>query len=282
MTSTARPRPADLPNFEDPPVDEVAIGIAFLSIGTATSNHLAKFRDTVKHELPGLQYQPHMTTPLEKLANEDYRIGQPIGSTLLLPAAPPPAQRTWLVSADDQYLVQLQDDLFISNWRRRQDPYPHFESLFDLFWTRFTLFRSQVADDSELPLQLQQLEVTYVNWVPFNTAPLNEWFGPAQRAKIQVGGASSYPEHGMWMSSFLVTHEGIPLARLHARQLEALRPTLVPQIGAQLELTFRVPLAPGAQETEIIDLAYTARDTIVRAFTDLTTEEGHKRWRLTT
>lgn len=55
-----------------------------------------------------------------------HEIHEPIISTPGLFEVPGPA-RVWLISADDAWLVQLQQDRFHANWRRRGDaPYPGF------------------------------------------------------------------------------------------------------------------------------------------------------------
>lgn len=273
-------RPADLPDFVDPPVDEVVIGIMFMPMGGFSTNHVAKYRDAVKHSLPGLQYQPRLMVQLESLSGDPYSAQAPLPPGITLASQLiQPGQRTWLVSADDERLVQIQDDAFLSNWRKRSNTYPRFEPLMETFWERFTRFRSQLSEDVPLPLQLQQLEVSYVNWVPFDVAPVSEWFGPAKRSRLPLDGVEKYPEHHVWASSFLIEKDGVAVARLHAQQLEALRPGPgTPHLGASFQLHFRAPLPPGASDADINDLAYEARNHIVRAFTSLTTEEGHNRW----
>jgi uncharacterized protein (TIGR04255 family) len=278
MTTFApRPRPAELPDFADPPVDEVVIGLMFMPVGGFSTNHVAKYREAVKHDFPGLQYQPRLMVQLENLAAEPFGAQLPIG--LLTPQAFQPAQRTWLVAGDDQRLLQLQEDAFLSNWRRRNDPYPRFELLLQDFWSRFALFRSQLSSDSVIPLQIQQLEVSYINWVPFETSSLDDWFQPAKSSYVPTGADTLRAEHLAWNASYVIRDEGVSVARMHARQMEALRTGPgVPHLGAQLELTYRAPLAPGASDDEIIDRAFQARDKIVWAFTGLTTDEAHTRW----
>jgi uncharacterized protein (TIGR04255 family) len=55
-----------------------------------------------------------------------HEIHEPILSTPGMFEVPGPA-RVWLISADDAWLIQLQQDRFHANWRRRGDaPYPGF------------------------------------------------------------------------------------------------------------------------------------------------------------
>ena len=276
-----RPRPTNLPDYSDPPVDEVVIGISFMSVSGFSTNHVAKYRDLVKAEFPGLQYQPRLITPLESLTQEGSSAPPSFGHLgfFTQPFAQP-SQRTWLVNADDQRVIQIQDDAFLTNWRRRDlKPYPHFEPLLGEFWERFSLFRDQVVNDTVIRLQAQQLEVTYINWVPFDTAPLSSWFGPAESSRLAVDGTGILPEHVTWNASYLVRRNDVAVARMHCRQIEALRTGPgAPHLGVQLDLTCRAPLAPGATDDEINDLAFEARNTIVWGFTSLTTEEGHRNW----
>jgi uncharacterized protein (TIGR04255 family) len=252
----------------------------FMSLGGFSTNHVAKYRDSVKEDFPALQYQPRYVAQLEKLTDEfvaqagmsmvGFGVqGSPMGQS---------AQRTWLVSADEQRLLQLQDDLFISNWRKRSDPYPRFESLLASFWDRFSVFRSEIEADMGMPLQLQQLEITYINWIPAESAPLSDWFLPARASHLQIDGVEVKPEHQIWAAPYLLSDRGVPVARMHVRQLEALRTTPGPHLGAQLELSVKAPLAPGVTEADVTRMALFARNAIVWAFTSLTTPEGHELW----
>jgi uncharacterized protein (TIGR04255 family) len=282
-TPEAVPRPKDLPDYTDPPIDEVVIGLMFMSVGGVLTNHIAKYRDAVKNDLPGLQYQARLPLQLETLSDGGLQPQPPFGfAPLIMPQGIQPGQRTWLVSANDESVVQLQDDLFMSNWRRRQGSYPHFEQLMKVFWERFSLFRDQINDDMAIPLQLQQLEVTYINWVPTERASLSHWFGPAKASHVQLESSECDPEHELWFASFLAEKDGVPIARLHARQLEALRTAPgTPHLGSQLDLIYRAPLPPGIDDIGINDLAFAARNSIVRAFASLTTPEAEKLWNRT-
>jgi uncharacterized protein (TIGR04255 family) len=256
------------------------IGLVFISVGNFSSNHVAKYRNAVKNDFPGLQYQPKLLIPLESLTQDARGGAQPMmGPFGFLPPQQPSTQRTWLVSPDDERLIQIQDDAFLSNWRKRGKPYPHFEPLLEEFWNRFTLFRSQLQEDSVVPLQPQQLEVTYINWVPFETLALSSWFGPANASRLSVSGNEVRPEHVAWNTAYLIKHDDVAVARIYARQMEALRTgPNVPHLGAQLELICRIPLPPGAADDEINRLAFEAHDAIVWTFTSLTTPEGQSRW----
>jgi hypothetical protein len=46
------------------------VRVSFMSVSGFSTNHVAKYRDLVKAEFPGLQYQPRLVTPLESLTQE--------------------------------------------------------------------------------------------------------------------------------------------------------------------------------------------------------------------
>lgn len=271
-------RPDYLPDYGDPPVDEVAIGVAFMPVTGFSNDHVARYRNRVKGDFPALQYQPRMAVRLESLT-QDPLVESPFGQ-MIRDQLTRANQRTWFVSADDQRVLQIQEDAFIANWRRRAEPYPRFESILKEFWSRFQLLREEVSVGGESQLQLQQLDVTYINWVPSSARALSDWFSPARASRIKMAGTEINPEHELWAVSYLINRNGIPTARLHGRQMEALRTSPGPHVGAQLELAYRAPLAPGISDDEINELAFHAREVIVLAFTDLTTKEAHDEWGL--
>ena len=110
MTSPATP----LPKLERPPIAEVACGVVFeslaidpVSVGPYAQQRLAGFP---RHEIkPALEDVP------------------PQGAPSLVFGQGLPRLRTWLISADDALVLQLQHDRFFLNWRRAGGAaYPRF------------------------------------------------------------------------------------------------------------------------------------------------------------
>lgn len=101
MTSPATP----LPKLERPPIAEVACGVVFeslaidpVSVGPYAQQRLADFP---RHELmPALEDVPPQGVP-SLVFNQGL-----------------PRLRTWLISADDALVLQLQHDRLFLNWRR--------------------------------------------------------------------------------------------------------------------------------------------------------------------
>lgn len=62
--------------------------------------------------------------------------------------------RTFLLSGDGEYLLQIQNNRFFRNWRRRVDAYPHFDDLAATFRSDLALFQSFLE---EAKLQAQPI-----------------------------------------------------------------------------------------------------------------------------
>jgi uncharacterized protein (TIGR04255 family) len=108
------------------------------------------------------------------LAYEIYKEQFPVLAGYTMPAISDPnlllvnaplLPRAMFQSANDHYVLQLQSDRLLLNWRRLQDdaPYPGFDFLFPMFmdiWNRFTkLFEQQQRG----PVVVQSLALTYTN-----------------------------------------------------------------------------------------------------------------------
>ncbi len=150
---TLPPRPAGLPEFDHPPVDEVVLGIEFAPLRGFTQAHLGVFWNDIREDYPRTQDQ----IPLLDLGT----------LPIVIPTGIPPNAgfRTWFISNDDSSIIQVQNDRFICNWRKRGDEYPRFEPLYERFSANLALFE-RVAEGLELgTLSPRRIEVTYINWI---------------------------------------------------------------------------------------------------------------------
>src|SRR5438552_8033684 len=79
----------------------------------------------------------------------------------------PPLRRVFLIHSDRTYLMQLQPDRFIHNWRKTidSDEYPNFETAKQKFMRGWELFRGFVSDRQLGSIEIKGYEVTYVNHI---------------------------------------------------------------------------------------------------------------------
>jgi uncharacterized protein (TIGR04255 family) len=179
--------------------------------------------------------------------------------------------RVWLVSADDTEILQIQGDRVLRNWRRRDGrEYPRFEPLLEKFVEEFTMVDGLVG-----PFDVQQIEVTYINWISDLT--LGDFFIPASVGGLRDPRVTPVRDVFQWSSRYSVSSDdGEEVGSLSLSCNSARRPTSDPPAeGLMLTLSF----TSGIQDrTKIPELMSLGRDTIVRAFTDITTEPAQIAW----
>jgi len=100
-------KPRQFPELLRPPIVEVVCGVVFESVPNLDALLLGVYWDRRKADFPQRQLQPALSDEL----------GFSFGAMPL---------RAFLVSADEQFILQLQHDRFFMNWRARGAEYPRF------------------------------------------------------------------------------------------------------------------------------------------------------------
>jgi uncharacterized protein (TIGR04255 family) len=262
-------RPVDLPDYDDPPVNEVVIGIQFDQTAI-TGAHIGLFWEGLRAEFPKASEQPPLESKIESF--EPRRFSAPSVEFTSWRGS-----RYWLTSEDDVELIQIQTDRLIYNWRRgpRNARYPHFEAIQERFWKiveRWSGFLKNI----EQPFKLTQWELTYINHIltpdgqPALGDALSFWGGELDHA---LGGAA---EAGRMEAQRILTENTSPWARMYVSVTTGVRMDQVPLIA--FELTVRGP--PENEEIWEItrDRLFKARHQIVTAFDTLTTPRMHAIW----
>ncbi len=259
-----------LPDYEVPPVIEVVCGLQFAPLEGFLATAFGLLWQRVKEDYPACEQQAPLAQIIERfgeLATEEPRIEL---------SSAPPLPRMFFVHQTPCWLLQVQSDRFLHNWRKQQetDVYPHFPEVFKRFWSAWERFRRFCRDDKVGTPQINQLEVTYINhivqgegWDGVATIghvfPDVEW--RTQRSFLPT------PESATWKLSFLMP--GLS-GRLHVSVRHALRrrdmkPVLL------CELTARgVPRS--LDDDAIREWFQQGREWIVRGFADLTHERIQK------
>lgn len=141
------------PDYERPPIAEVACGVRFKDVVGFTLPHSGLYWETIRRDFPECQH----AEPLVE------------GSVISVdPQTGIPLPRIWFLSKDKRALIQLQRNCFIYNWRKidETDAYPRFESINVQFKKRFSDFNLFLNSSSFTPAKPTRIELAYVNFIP--------------------------------------------------------------------------------------------------------------------
>jgi uncharacterized protein (TIGR04255 family) len=265
------PRPEDLPDYRNPPIDEVAIAVQFAPIEGLYDEHARRFWQTMREEYPLLENRPRLEGPIEPVdPHATFSIDvSALGAQL-------PQGRIWLISASDDLLIQVQNTRFIQNWRHRETKYQRFEFVKDLFWNNFRKFRQFLDSENVQQPVVQQVEISYINWI--SGIPMYQFLLPAGSSEIHARDSIVWPEEEIWNARYLIGGEPGTVERLYAQCAPAARSLPRNERGFQFALVFRSAHPDGINDDEASSLMDSGRVTVVQAFTDLTTPSAQETW----
>jgi len=273
MGSAAMERPPGLPDYGNPPIDEVAISVQFPSVDGLLQPHFGLFWSQIRAQYPRVETQPRIEGPIESLDISTPPQLQQIQIPLI-----PLSGRTWYISEADDFLVQLQDTRFVQNWRKRAEMYPHFEAIASRFWSGFDTLRTLLREEGLPKPVVQQVEINYINWIP--DLPASAFLKLGAAATLSIPGLGEQPENQDWFARYLVTEEHSAVGRIYVICQFAFRtePSSQPGPGTQFSLTYRTPSLSGMSDEHIQRHMKSGRELIVRTFTGLTTDGAQEAW----
>src|SRR5690242_236660 len=112
-----------LPDYEQPPVVEVASSIQFGSVPGLDAARLGLLWSVFRKEYPRTEQYP-------PLAHEVETFGAPTVSQISFSVAPMISPRCWFTNEKGTRLLQVQHDRFVLNWRKLDkddEVYPHYD-----------------------------------------------------------------------------------------------------------------------------------------------------------
>ncbi len=263
-----------MPDYERPPVVEVAMGVQFQQIDGLTAVHVGRYWETVKDEFPMMEDRgplPHIIEPKDQPTSA--------GEARITFSTRPDWGRVWLRDEPRNQLIQVQRDHFHYNWLKQQpsDVYQRYRRIKPNFFERWKQFCSFLGDIDIAEPVVDQCEIAYVNIIGKEEG----WEGMGDLAKIlplfrQPTRSEFLPDPsmlGLTMSYPLPEHQG----RLHIN----IRPTIrLPQGDAVLRFGLTSRGRSAAEMTtdileEWFDLGH---EWIVKGFADLVTAETDDAW----
>jgi uncharacterized protein (TIGR04255 family) len=208
-------RPADLPEFDRPPVAEVALGVQFQTLPSLRAAHLGLLWERYKDEYPGLEEHPPLDSAIEQF---DTISVEPVLDVRVLDA--PLVPRCWFLAPARDRLIQVQQDRFTHNWRRVASAanYPRYETLRGAFISHFATFIKFVEEEDLGKVNVNQAEITYVNHLRLGEgwARIGELHKVIRMWSPNYGaGLSSEPENVRLAERHILSNDQGPFGRLH-------------------------------------------------------------------
>jgi uncharacterized protein (TIGR04255 family) len=258
------------PKFDNPPVIETVLGVEFDPLTKWDIPHFGLFWQNIREE-----YQQHSVVP--PLASQIEKFGAWPKNEAFISFLEKPEVRCWYFNDAGTWLMQVQNDRFLHNWRKRNEAYPHYEEAqrrFLISWNHFCQFLE--SEGIEKPL-VRQCEVTYINHIELNEdsalSELSEMF-PAW-----AGNSSSeylsQPEAVVLNTIYRLPDDK---GRLRIVMQPVIRHADLKRI-IQLELTARV--FTSSDNDEISSSLDCGHEWVVNSFADFTSPGMHEIWKRT-
>lgn len=252
-----------LPNYKNPPVNEVVCGVRFNAPSKMLIPHIGLLWNKFKTDYPIIQHAPPIASAKGELPI-DLATGVPI-------------PRVWFINKSDDQLVQFQFDRFYFNWRRRQSEYPRYNHIVKNFESVLKNIEDLFEEFEFGKLDPIEYELSYINHIPIGQG----WNTIDDLPKI----FSDYswnqtndrflpkPDKMTWKTEFLLPDDK---GRLLVSFKQAIRTEdKVPLLVLELR-TIGIDKSSGREGVrEWFDLA---REWIVKGFTDLTTPGIQEVW----
>ena len=272
-------RPADLPDFSAPPVTEVVLGVQFNTLDRLLAPHIGVIWAEFKERYPELEQHPPLDPVFETFAEKGLRTPIPRPHFEFLTTIQTP--RVFFINSTRTELLQIQRDRFHHNWRKvgEGDAYPRFERMLDTFEGGYRKLEKVLAREKLGAIEPNQCEVTYINQIPLpeGQSPFEAFerlFGSFTKALVLDDLRA--PEDARFLLRYVIPdQEGTPAGRL----------IITAEPAWKLDGSNLVQFALVARgKPRSVDLAGVSsflqigRRQIVRAFTELTSDEMHKIW----
>lgn len=281
MPKVMTSRPRSFPDYEHPPLDEVAIAVQFNELSRFLGIHYGLIYNSFKDHLP--HYEEHQ--PLETRFEVFGRSGEVYQQISV--GTKPPLPRVWFISDDRHELIQIQPNRFVHNWRKvaGQGVYPHFEAILPNFFKNLDKLREFTAKHEIGKIEINQCELSYFNNIEtLEDESISQAFARVFRSwnetgptvKLQLSNLEVEAPRLAMTSRILETESGDPIGRLH---IDATSATYA-ESGKQL---IRLMLVARGRPIEMNDRGveqffFAGREAIVESFDLITSPKCHKLW----
>jgi uncharacterized protein (TIGR04255 family) len=257
-----------LPDFNNPPLNEVVLGVQFVPPLGYQQIHAGEVWSLFKDSFPEVVEQPPLSPQFETFGFPQ----QPKMSFGLMTGSQ--HDRFWFVTKNGEKLIQFQNDRLHHNWRKVGDetnPYPRFEFMIADFESELRAIEKYFSTLHPQALNCNQVEMSYINHlIPDKGETTSDLINIISDKDLQAD------DFNFGYRRIVNDTNGQPCGRFYVELLPAVK-----QDGTRvfsLNLTVR-----GAPSSPTIDSALqfmkNGRELIVKEFDRITTESAHERWK---
>jgi uncharacterized protein (TIGR04255 family) len=152
------------PHFDNPPIFEQVISVAFDRIQSFNALDFGLFFNEISNQFPNSEMAAHLPVAMELFDGQSAAIQFELVGSISLP-------RVLYKNKDKSEMVQMQDDFFAFNWVKTENDgsYPRFEHTNAQFWKFLNLFRNFAKKRHGIEIAIQQSEITNVNIIPVSS-----------------------------------------------------------------------------------------------------------------
>lgn len=263
-----------LPDFAQPPVDEVALSLQYPPIAGFNVTHFGLFWQCIRGDYPKSEIKP----PIPNVT-EEFGPGAAFTRQMKFALLELPEIRCWYLDECRNRLVQVQRDRFVINWRKvtGTETYPRYPDVRDRLereWRRFCDFLT--SEGLERP-QINQCEVLYVNNIEYDKG----WSGYGQLDQVIAALATPKAKNRFLPAPERMTMNVIyPFGENAGRLYVNFSPVLRARDGKEvLQMTLTARGAPrSSSDDDVFAWLDLGRKWVVRGFADFTTDTMHKVW----
>jgi len=258
-----------LPDYDNPPVNEVVFGIQFKKLQNLKAPHTGILWERLgRNDYPECKEMPPIAHTIESFEGVP-----PQSATITIEGmSHPPLPRLFFISTIKNHLIQIQEDRLHQNWRKikSDDEYPRYVKLYPKFIKSWDFFNSFVDELDLGPIEPNQYELTYVNHIPrgegwVNLSDIYNVFRDFQ-CKLDSRFLPE-PENVSWRKTYRLPDDS---GRLHVSLRLAVSREIRDRVMI-LDLTAR-----GFTNKNMDTWFDMAHEWIVKGFTDLTSESIQK------
>jgi uncharacterized protein (TIGR04255 family) len=263
-------RPMDLPDYTDPPLSEVVLGVQFAPAAGYRQILAGDVWKLFKRNFPTVEEVMPLAPIFETFG--------PLPSSGMLNVnimGRPQHNRFWFLTDRKDELIQFQSDRLIHNWRKvgdRTNEYPRFEKMIGNFTAELNKLEKYFDSLSPQRLVCNQAEISYINQIVItdeSSDDASRWFRFFNFEKDVPDDVSAT------MRRAILNSTGAPIGRLFWELNTGVTPNQ--QKMFVLSLTFRGAPEDTAFGTAL-DFLKLGRELIVNEFAAITTDSAQEGW----